>query len=262
MASPYRKPAHDLLHITVGFQLLLLLVWETAARSGRFPDYLVAPSSIAGLAWGWLQNGHIGHPAGLSLYRVYLGFLIGSVLGVLLGLLSGVSRPVRDLLDTLQAFVHAIPKISLFPAVAVWLGFTDASRVLVIALSCFFPAYLNAMSGALGIPPKYLWLSRNNEMGKWRTFAQVIVPASLPRTVVGLRISLMVAFILMVATEVVGHSEGLGSAVMKAYQNGQYPEMYTYIVFIALCGLGSNWLLAWVSSHLCRGQSLEHGGQP
>jgi len=49
---------------------------------------------------------------------------------------------------------------------------------------------------------------------------------------------------------------------MKAYQNGQYPEMYTYIVFIALCGLGSNWLLAWVSSHLCRGQSLEHGGQP
>lgn len=255
------KPVNDLLHVTVGFQLLVLLLWEMSARSGRFPDYLVGPVAIVVEAGQYLAQGEVIRHMGHSLFRVYAGFLMGSALGVVLGLLSGVSRPVRDLLDTLQAFVHAVPKISLFPAVAVWLGFSDASRILIIALSCFFPAYLNAMSGALGINPKYLWLSRNNEMSRLRTFTEVIVPASLPRTLVGLRISLMVAFILMVATEVVGHSDGLGSLVMLAYQNGEYPRMYAYILFIAIAGYLSNLVLQRVAERLCRGQAMELGGK-
>lgn len=261
MKSPPRKPVNDLLHVTVGFQLFILFAWEIGARSGRFPDYFVSPIAIVAEAGHHLAHGDVVGHMGHSLFRVYAGFFIGSAWGVVLGLLSGVSRPVRDLLDTLQAFVHAIPKISLFPAVAVWLGFSDASRILIIALSCFFPAYLNAMSGALGINPKYLWLSRNNEMGRLRTFTDVIVPASLPRTLVGLRISLMVAFILMVATEVVGHSDGLGSLVMLAYQNGAYTQMYAYILFIAIAGFLSNLVLQRVTEWLCRGQTLGLGGK-
>jgi ABC-type nitrate/sulfonate/bicarbonate transport system permease component len=260
MKPSTQKPVNDLLHVTVGFQLLVLLVWEAGARSGRFPDYLVGRLEIVVEAGHYLAKGEVLGHMGHSLFRVYAGFFIGSALGVVLGLLSGVLRPVRDLLDTLQAFVHAIPKISLFPAVAVWLGFSDASRILIIALSCFFPAYLNAMSGALGINPKYLWLSRNNEMSRLRTFVEVILPASLPRTLVGLRISLMVAFILMVATEVVGHSDGLGSLVMLAYQNGAYPQMYAYILFIAIAGYFSNLLLQRVAVWLCKGQAVELGG--
>ncbi len=261
MKPPMQKPVNDLLHVTVGFQLLLLFVWEMGARSGRFPDYLVGPIAIVVEAGHYLAKGEVLGHLGHSLFRVYTGFLVGSALGVVLGLWSGVSRPVRDLLDTLQAFVHAIPKISLFPAVAVWLGFSDASRILIIALSCFFPAYLNAMSGALGINPKYLWLSRNNEMSRLRTFTDVIVPASLPRTLVGLRISLMVAFILMVATEVVGHSDGVGSLVMLAYQNGAYPQMYACILFIAIAGTLSNTVLQRVAAWLCKGQAVDMGGK-
>ncbi|QHE84929.1 ABC transporter permease [Hydrogenophaga sp. BPS33] len=261
MKPSMQKPVNDLLHVTLGFQLVVLLVWEAGARSGRYPDYLVGPLEIVVEAGRYLANGEVFAHMGHSLFRVYVGFLVGSGLGVVLGLLSGVLRPVRDLLDTLQAFVHAVPKISLFPAVAVWLGFSDASRILIIALSCFFPAYLNAMSGALGINPKYLWLSRNNEMGRVRTFFEVILPASLPRTLVGLRISLMVAFILMVATEVVGHSDGLGSLVMLAYQNGAYPQMYAYILFIAIAGYLSNLLLQRLALWLCKGQAAEMGGR-
>ncbi len=250
----------DLLFVTLGFQALILVLWEAASRSGQFPDYLVGPLAILRQAGHYVDEGTVFAQAGHSLFRVYVGFAIGSAAGVVLGLLSGVSRFVRDLLDTLQAFVHAIPKISLFPAVAVWLGFSDASRILIISLSCFFPAYLNAMSGALGINPKYLWLSRNNEIGRWRTFFQVILPASLPRTMVGLRISLMVAFILMVATEVVGHSDGLGSMVMTAYQNGEYGQMYAAILFIAVAGYVSNLVLQRIAARVCRGQNLAVGG--
>jgi ABC-type nitrate/sulfonate/bicarbonate transport system permease component len=237
----------------------LLVIWEVGSRISDAPDYLISPSAIAVEAARQVVDGSIVTAAGLSLYRVYAGFFIGGAIGVLLGLLSGVSRVARDLLDVVQAFVHAIPKISLFPAVAVWLGFSDASRILIISLSCFFPAYLNAMNGALGVNPRYLWLSKNNEMGKLGTFLQVVLPASLPRAFVGLRISLMLAFVLMVATEVVGHSEGLGTFVMEGYQDGNYGQMYAGILFIAFAGLLSSKVLGSVAAFVCRGQNLDQG---
>lgn len=245
------------LAIAVGFQLILLAVWELASRSGEFPTYLHGPLAIVAGAAKSLVDADVLARAGQSLYRVYAGFLIGSAIGVVLGLLSGVFRPARDLFDVIQAFVHAIPKISLFPAVAIWLGFTDASRILIISLSCFFPAYLNAMNGAMGINPRYLWLARNNEIGSVRTFFHVVLPAALPRTLVGLRISLMVAFILMVATEVIGHSDGLGSMVMLAYQDGDYQRMYSAILLIAIAGYASNFALQRLTTYLCRGHDLE-----
>ncbi len=246
--------------ITFGFVALLLILWEVASRREVAPAYFLGPLTILDTALERLLHGEVLGQTARSTLRAYAGFVIGGTLGVALGLLSGVSRTVRELFDVSQAFVHAIPKISLFPAVAVWLGFTDTSRVLIIALSCFFPAYLNAMSGAIGINPRYFWLSRNNEIGRLRTFFQVVLPASLPRTLVGLRISLMVAFILMVATEVIGHSDGLGSIVMLAYQDGEYGQMYAGILMIALAGYCSNLALEKVAVWLCRGQSMEFGG--
>ncbi len=246
--------------ITLGFVAVLLGLWELASHGAGRPEYFLGPVAIANAVLHSLSTGNVWLPAVNSLYRAYAGFLIGGFAGVVLGLLSGVSRTVRDLFDVPQAFVHAIPKIALFPAVAVWLGFSDASRILVIALSCFFPAYLNATSGALGINPRYLWLSRNNEVGRFSTFVQVVVPASLPRTMVGLRISLMVAFILMVATEVIGSSDGLGTMVMTAYQDGNYSQMYAAICLIALAGYFSNQAVQKIAARLCRGQTMALGG--
>lgn len=260
MQRPQLNERGRLWPITLGFLLLVLCSWEAASGRTGSPDYFLGPIEIIGAAAANLVHGNVLEPALRSISRAFGGFFVGGAFGVALGLLSGVSRTVRDLFDVPQAFVHAIPKISLFPAVAVWLGFTDASRILIIGLSCFFPAYLNAMSGALGINPRYLWLSRNNEVTRLRTFFQVVLPASLLRTMVGLRISLMVAFILMVATEVVGHSDGLGTIVMEAYQEGDYRQMYASILYIALAGYLSNLALEAVARRLCRGQSMEFGG--
>lgn len=242
--------------VSWGFATTLLLVWEAAAWAALLPAYILGPWEIAIAALQLPREEPVTQQAGLSLFRALSGFALGAGLGVVLGLLSGVSRTVRDLLDIPQAFVHAIPKISLFPAVALWLGFTDSARVLVIALSCFFPAYLNALSGALGVPLRFVWLARNLQATRAQAFFQVVLPASLPRTLVGVRISLMVAFILMVATEVVGHSEGLGAALMQAYMQGDYARMYAYIAYVAVLGFGANALLQALSRQLTRGQAL------
>lgn len=245
--------------ITVAFVFTCLALWELAAsRSGR-PDYLLGPWRILNEVIALAEGGGLATQVLASLRRALLGFAIGGGLGLLLGLLAGVSRNFRDLFDLTQAFTHPVPKIALFPVVAVVLGFTDVSRVLIIAISAFFPAYLNAVNGALGVNPRLFWVARNAGASRWRTFWQVLLPASLPRAVVGLRISLMVSFVLMVATEVVGQSNGLGAALMRAYREGAYGPMYAGIVCTALCGMAANALLGQASRRLLAWQAHSGG---
>ncbi|VVE14774.1 sulfonate ABC transporter permease [Pandoraea pneumonica] len=259
MKKRIQRKTNELWGVTFGFIAFLLISWEFASRRLGAPEYLLGPWEIVGATFSSITQTDVLEQSGQSLARIFTGFLIGSSIGVLLGLLSGVSRGVRDFFDVPQSFLHAVPKISLFPAIALWLGFSDASRILVIALSCFFPAYLSSMSGALGMNPRYLWLAKNNEIGRIKTFTQVVLPASLPRTMVGLRISLMVGFILMVSTEVVGHASGVGAAVMLSYQDGDYRNMYSGILIIALMGFFSNLALTRLSNWLCRGHNLDFG---
>jgi len=244
--------------ITLGFAALLLAAWELAAHQAGRPPYLLGPWEILQELFTLAQGGKLPAQVGASLKRALLGFAFGAGLGLMLGLLAGVSVTFRDLFDLTQSFTHPVPKIALFPVVAVVLGFTDVSRILVIAISAFYPAYLNAVNGAVGVAPRLFWVARNAGASRWRSFWQVLLPAALPRAMVGLRISLMVSFVLMVATEVVGQSNGLGAALMKSYREGEYGPMYAGIVAIALCGMGANGLLALASRRLLAWQA--HAG--
>lgn len=229
--------------ITFGFVLICLISWELSSRQKYAPEYFLGPLTITESVFSEIVDGGIFYAMFQSLYRVYLGFFIGGLVGFVSGLFAGVSRTFRNFLDVPQAFFHSIPKIALFPAVAVWLGFTDSARILIIAISCFFPTYLNALNGVYSINPKFLWLSRNLEMSRISTFIQIIVPASLPRALIGLRISLMIAFILMVATEVLGGANGMGAATIEAYHDGDYRKMYALIFMISFMGFVSNYVM-------------------
>lgn len=240
--------------VSAGFIVALLVAWQSAASAKLVPAYILGPLEIVRALVELARDGQLIEQTGPSLKRALGGFAIGSALGVALGLLAGVSRVFRDLFDLTQSFTHPIPKIALFPAVAVLLGFTDTARIFVIALSAFYPSYLNALNGALGINPRLLWVARNAGASRLRAFVQVVLPASLPRTLVGVRISLMVAFVLMVATEVLGHSNGLGASLMRAYREGEYGPMYAGILAVALCGVGANLVLRLISQRLLAGQ--------
>lgn len=242
--------------ISIGFAGLVLALWQFATIQSWFPDYILGPINIVAEFVAMFHRGELGDQVGASLRRALAGFAIGSGIGVVLGLLAGVSRVFRDLFDLTQAFIHPIPKIALFPAIAVLLGFTDQTRIFIIALSAFFPAYLNALNGALGVDPRMIWVGQNAGAVRVRIFFQILLPASLPRTVVGLRISLMVSFIMMVATEVVGHSNGLGAGLMRAYEEGVYGEMYGGILAVAICGVLSNAALAMISRRLLAWQAI------
>jgi ABC-type nitrate/sulfonate/bicarbonate transport system permease component len=236
---------------------VVLFVWELAKPLGVLPPYIFPPSMIARSLFRLVESGVLLPLLGQSLRRAATGYLFGATAGLILGMFTGVAAKLGDFIDGPVAATYPIPKVALFPAIAVVLGFNDRTRIIVIALACFYPAYLNAQSGTRSVPKDLMWFARNTEASKLRQFRSVVVRSALPRAFAGLRISLALAFVMMFATEVIGFGNGLGSAVFRARLEGEYDIMWAGVVAIGLVGWLCDTMLVAAGNKIMKGQRLE-----
>lgn len=240
-AVPVARGQHDAGRVpawavSAVFFTAIAVAWQIAGSTGALPDYILAPTAILSGVGEYAGSGDLWPSLGASLRRAALGFVIGAGSGVALGLAAGSFRALGDLVELPIAFTYPLPKIALFPVLAVLLGFTDTTRVIVIALACFYPTFLNAQSGTRTVDTIMVRLARNVEATRWQTFRQVVAPAALPRTLAGLRIAVGLSFILLFATEIIGFSDGIGSDAWQSYGHGDYSRMYAAIAVLALSG--------------------------
>lgn len=241
--------------VSLGFVLLLLFVWQVVGMLGLLPNYVLTPAEIVVALVKTTIDGELLPAVALSVRRQLVGFTIGATSGVVVGLLAGVLRPAEDVFDTLVSWTYPLPKIALFPVIVVWLGFSDLSRVLVIAVSTFYPAFVNALSGTRSIDPRLLWVARNVGAGRVRTFWQVVFRAAMPQIVVGVRISLALSWTLTFATESIGASRGgLGFLIEEGFNNLLYDMMYAGIVAFAILGYIADQIWVRTSARLLHGQ--------
>lgn len=241
--------------LALAFALAVLVVWQVVGSSAAVPRYVLAPSEIATGIGELARDGELWPALGLSLRRQLVGFAIGATVGVVTGLLAGVFRPAESFFDTLVSLTYPLPKIALFPVVVVWLGFSDVSRVLIIAVSTFYPSFVNAFAGTRSINPRLLWVARNVGASRFRTFWQVVGRAAGPSVVVGVRISLALSFTLTFATESIGASRGgLGALIDEGFDNLLYAQMYAGIACFAVLGFLADVIYAQASGRLLRGQ--------
>jgi ABC-type nitrate/sulfonate/bicarbonate transport system permease component len=240
---------------------VLLVLWQGLDLVGVLPDYVLGPWEIAKALVEQWRAGLLGPALTASILRGLPGFLLGTTAGALLGLLAGTARPVEDVADPIVSLTYPLPKIALFPVFAVWLGFTDTTRILVIALVGFYPAFVNALGGARGIDQRLVWAARNVGAGRWRAFWQVILPGALPLLLVGARISLALSFVLVFATEAYGASQGLGWLIYDGYLNLRYDIMYAAIATLALAGFAADQLLLLLGRRLTHGHRIQAVGR-
>ena len=247
--------------VALAFTVVIALVWEIAADSGSLPRYLLAPTATLAAAYEMLRSGELGPLVQVSMKREFSGFVLGAGLGVVIGLVAGVARWTGDVIDGAVSLLYPVPKIAMLPIFAIWLGFTDTTRIAVIALACFFPAYLNAQSATRSVDPNLVAVARNAESGRLRTIFQVLLPAALPRILVGVRTALALSFIMMFATEVIGASAGtnagLGGRTFAAGSNGDYDVLWAVLLTIAVLGVVLDTVLRVVSARLTRGAAKE-----
>lgn len=230
--------------------LLLLALWQVSASccvsSNSWPPVTdIFRAMVAGLG-----NGELVQVFGSTLWRMLLGFAIGALLGVLLGL-SMASFPLVDAaLRTLLELLRPIPMPAIVPPLILLLGIDHAMKVFAVAFACFFPVLVNTMGGVRAVDPTALDVARTFQVGRLRTLAKVVLPASLPYILAGMRTSLALALIVSVVAEMVAGSEGIGYYIMTMQYAMRPSDMYAAIFLLAALGYSLNLLMLAVERRL------------
>ena len=225
-----------------GLLAAVIVLWQLAALRG-LPDYVLSPLEIARHFGAALGSRELYDDAWASLVRALPGFAIGTLLGVALGLAAGIARSFDEMLSPLVFLTYPVPKIVMLPVFMLWFGIGDLSKILIIALACFYPTFINAYYGARATPRILVWSARNMGAGEALIFRRVVLPAALPLIFAGLRVSLALSFIVMFATEMINARSGLGHLIREAENSLRFDLMYVSLLSIAILGYAGDRLL-------------------
>ena len=228
---------------------MILLGWQLAALRG-LPEYVLSPLEIIRHFVQALGSAELYEHIRASLARSLPGFAIGTLLGAALGLAAGVARWFDRLLGPAVFLTYPVPKIVMLPIFMLWFGIGELSKVLIIALACFYPVFINAYYGAKATPTILVWSALNMGAGRGAVFRRVVVPSAAPMILAGMRVSLALSFIVMFAAEMINASSGLGHLIRVAENSLRFDLMYVSLVTIAILGYGGDRLVRLAHSRL------------
>lgn len=227
------------------------LLWEGGAALGLISTRLIpAPSQIGATILKLAAEGELlGHVL-TTTWRVVLGFFLGTLIATLLGAATGVWPRFSRLFDpTLQA-LRSIPSIAWTPLFILWFGIFETSKVVLIAVGVFFPVYL-ALAEAIGnVDRKLVEVGRVYGFTTMQLVRRILLPASLPTYLIGLRAGLGLGWMFVVAAEFLGASRGLGYLLVDGQMTGRPAVILAAIVMFAVLGKLTDRLLASVGNRL------------
>jgi ABC-type nitrate/sulfonate/bicarbonate transport system permease component len=226
--------------------VLFLVLWEAVSRFEAInPKLFPAPTTVCRAFLAWLQTGEFFRDVGASLWRVMVGFLVGGSVGMIFGLLTGRFALPRRCLSPLIQLFRPLPPVAIVPLVIVWLGIGDLAKLFSISFAVFFPVWLNTHLGASSVPVAYLRSARLLCHSKLRISYAVVLPATLPFIVAGLRTAIPVAFIMVYVAELAGASVGVGYQISISHLAYRIDKMMAALAVLAGLGALSDYLFAW-----------------
>lgn len=217
--------------------LLFLGIWHCAVlwtATKVFPSPLDVERGLAelvrkSLLWSYVTD---------SLRRVAIGFGAAAVLGIPGGLMLGWHPAARQVINPVLQLLRPISPIAWIPVAIIFFGVGDAAAMFLIFLGAFFPIVVTCVNGVSNVPPMYRRAGRNFGLSAPQLLAKVIFPAALPQIIVGLRIALGIAWLVVVAAEMIAVDSGLGYLVIDARNSGKrYDLVMAAILLIGAIGL-------------------------
>ncbi len=175
-----------------------------------------------------------------SLTRLLSGYLIAAFLAIAAGVMIGRSRRLADYVEPVIDFVRAIPPPALLPLFLILLGIGDSMKVALIATGVFPPILLNSIDGVRSIDPLFLDTAKAFRISRLRRVTHVILPAATPKIFAGLRISMSIAVILMVISELVAATNGVGFRILQSQRQFKFVDLWAGIVILGLIGASLN----------------------
>lgn len=251
----------------LAFPLLLLAIWQGVAMSGLYRrQVLPAPTDVI-LVWADLVFGKLGMAgryggtwmdhAMASTWRVFGGFAWGTGLGIVLGLLIGLSRLIEKAIDPTIQVLRNVPVTAWVPLSLVFFGIGNSPALFLIGLGAFFPAVLNTTHGVRQV--NQILVKAATMMGATRRelIVRVILPAAVPSIMTGVRLSMGIAWVLVVVAEILAVRSGLGYLLNDAYQFYRNDVVIAAMISIGVLGFLSDRLVVLLSSRLLEWNRLE-----
>ncbi|MGQ0465262.1 MAG: ABC transporter permease [Sporichthyaceae bacterium] len=224
--------------------LLLLLLWDLIARAGVFrPDQLPPPAQVWEAGVDLARDGVLWSHTTTSTRRVLVGFAIGGTLGVGVGALVGLSRFAGSLLSPTIGGLRAVPSLAWVPLLVLWLRIGEGSKITLIAIGAFFPAYTTVASALRHVDRHLVEAGRAYGLRGPRLLTGVLLPAATPSVIAGLRLALAQSFLFLVAAELIASSQGLGFLLIDSQNNGRTDRLVLAIVLLAILGKTTDALL-------------------
>lgn len=230
----------DLVRKAIGFLPLLgfFVAWEIYCRASPGTQVLLpAPSEVVLGAWQLLANGSLQRDIFASLKRVLMAMGAASAIGFPLGIGLGISPTFRWLVEPVVSFFRPIPPLAWIPLSIIWFGIDDLQNVFIIFLGAFFPIVLNTMQGVRDVDPQLIRAARTLGANQFTIIRTIVLPAALPTMFVGLRVGLGIAWMALVAGELVAATSGLGFLISQGRNLFRTDYIVVGMVAIGLIGL-------------------------
>ena len=236
------------------FLLALLVLWEIVAQNQWINALIVPPPSrISKIFSELVVSGQIPWQIIASMKRAAAGYFLAAAVFIPLGILMGLSQRIYRLLEVVVEMLRPVPPPVVIPVALLFFGLGDEMKIFVIFFSCAWPILLNTIDGVRGLDWVLLNTARTFGLSRRKIIWQVILPACSPQIVTGLRVSLPITLILVVISEMVGSTDGIGYFVLDAQRRFKVAQMYAGMLALALLGYSLNqlfnllvrWLLPW-----------------
>lgn len=223
----------------------LFLVWHVAStyilNSVLFPQ----PLKVIVKGYELALDGTLGEHVGVSLGRIFLGFLGGSLIGIPLGLAIGSFGMVRRLLEPYTEFLRFIPATALITVAVIWFGIGEASKIFLIIYTTVFIVIINTAAGVTAVAPNKIRAARSLGASRAQVFFHVALPATMPHILTGMRLAMGNSFVTIIAAELVAANAGLGKMIWDARLYMLVDHIFVALLTLGLLGFAADRLFRW-----------------
>jgi ABC-type nitrate/sulfonate/bicarbonate transport system permease component len=233
---------------------LLIAVWQALVSFGYAPVTLLPPPGRVFFRLAeQLVTGTFQQEIAATLFRLFSGFAIAVVLGVSIGLAAAANPSVNAVVRPLVRVLAPLPKVALYPALLLLLGFGHESKIVLVVADALFPILLSTYYGASMVEQKLIWSAMAAGTPRRQILFKVVLPAAVPSILTGCRIGLVISCIVVFLAEMITSTDGLGHVLVTAARTFQAVDMFVPLITISLLGLLLNGLLQGLRSYLLRG---------
>lgn len=234
--------------------LLIALAWEASARFGLVSELVLPALSKIGAAFIYLLSDDLPSHTLQSLKRGAIGLGMAIAFGTTAGVMMAWNKTIRILVNPLIRCFYPMPKSALIPVIIMWLGLGDTAQIALIFIGCTVPIVVSSFNSSLGVDNALLWSARSMGATERQVLMEIVIPASLPGILNGIRTALALAFILMISSEMIISRNGIGYLISILGEGGDYEGMFAGVVVVAALGfladrlymMGTRRLLVWM----------------